>query len=130
MDIKQLQQIRRAQQIQRSVPQQKPAAETSTASPNFQSILDDQVSKNDSVKFSNHAMQRIAQRQIPFSQADLGRLNKAVNIAAEKGARESLVLMDNRGLVVSIPNRTVITAVDHTQLKDNVFTNIDSTVVV
>jgi len=130
MKINQLQQIRRAQQIQRSIPQNRPATESAGAKTDFKSILDEQVSHNGSVKFSNHAMQRIEQRQIPFTQADFGRLNKAVDIAAEKGAKESLVLMDNRGLVVSIPNRTVITAVDHTQLKNNVFTNIDSTVVV
>lgn len=130
MNINQLQQIRRAQQIQRSIPQNRPASESTGTNADFKSILDEQVSQNGSVKFSNHAMQRIKQRQIPFTQADFGRLNKAVDIAAEKGAKESLVLMDNRGLVVSIPNRTVITAVDHTQLKNNVFTNIDSTVVV
>ena len=130
MDINQLQQIRRAQQIQQSVPNNRTPAEPSKEQTDFKSILNEQISKNGSVKFSNHAMQRMEQRQILFSPADMGRLNKAVNIAAEKGARESLVLMDNRGLVVSIPNRTVITAVDHAQLKNNVFTNIDSTVVV
>jgi len=130
MDINQLQQIRRAQQIQRSIPQNRPSIESTGSKVDFKSILDEQVSQNGSVKFSNHAMQRIEQRRIPFTQADFGRLNKAVDIAAEKGAKESLVLMDNRGLVVSIPNRTVITAIDHAQLKNNVFTNIDSTVVV
>lgn len=130
MDITQLQQIRRAQQIQQAVPKKQTSTESSQAQADFKSILDEQVSKNGSVKFSHHAMQRMKQRQILFNQADMGRLNHAVNIAADKGAKESLVLMDNRGLVVSIPNRTVITAIDHTQLKNNVFTNIDSTVVV
>lgn len=53
-----------------------------------------------------------------------------VEKAAAKGAKESLVLVDNAALVVSIKNRTVITAVDKDSLKDNVFTNIDSAVVV
>ena len=48
--------------------------------------------------------------------------------AAQKGARESLVLLDDVALVVSIKNRTVITAVDAANLKENVFTNIDSAV--
>ena len=50
--------------------------------------------------------------------------------AAAKGAKESLVMVDNVALVVSVKNRTVITAVDQANLKDNVFTNIDSAVIV
>ncbi|HEX3047301.1 MAG TPA: flagellar biosynthesis protein, partial [Bacillota bacterium] len=57
-------------------------------------------------------------------------LRDAVNKAEAKGARESLILMDQMALVVSIKNRTVITAVDNESLKDNVFTNIDSAVIV
>ena len=53
-----------------------------------------------------------------------------VDKAAAKGCKESLVLVDNAALVVSIKNRTVITAVDKESLTDNVFTNIDSAVVV
>jgi flagellar operon protein len=39
-------------------------------------------------------------------------------------------MVDDVALVVSIKNRTVITAVDKASLKENVFTNIDSAVVV
>ena len=49
--------------------------------------------------------------------------------AAAKGARSSLVLMDKAALVVSVPNRTVITAVDKAALKENIFTNIDSAMI-
>ena len=57
-------------------------------------------------------------------------LKDAVNKAEAKGAKESLILMDQLALVVSVKNRTVITAVDGASLKDNVFTNIDSAVIV
>jgi flagellar operon protein len=50
-------------------------------------------------------------------------------MAASKGARESLVLLDQTAFVVSVPNRTVITVVDKENLKQNVFTNIDSAVI-
>ena len=52
-----------------------------------------------------------------------------VQLAASKGARESLVLMDQTAFVVSVPNRTVITVVDQPNLKQNVFTNIDSAII-
>ncbi|MDD4343286.1 MAG: flagellar biosynthesis protein, partial [Eubacteriales bacterium] len=40
------------------------------------------------------------------------------------------ILMDDLAFVVSIKNRTVITAVDGNSMKDNVFTNIDSAVII
>ena len=51
-------------------------------------------------------------------------------MAAGKGARESLVLMNELAFVVSVPNRTVITAMTGNSMKGNVFTQIDSAVVV
>lgn len=81
------------------------------------------------LKFSAHAQQRMRSRSISFTPAELDRINGAVSKAAAKGARESLLLINNKALVVSVPNRTVITAVDEGSLKENVFTNIDSAVI-
>ena len=61
----------------------------------------------------------------------MNQLKSAVDKAAQKGARESLILMNNDlALVVSVTNRTVITAMDGSSIRDNVFTNIDSAVIV
>ena len=61
----------------------------------------------------------------------MNQLKSAVDKAAQKGARESLILMNNDlALVVSVTNRTVITAMDGASIRDNVFTNIDSAVIV
>ena len=57
-------------------------------------------------------------------------LQEAVNRARAKGARESLVLMGELALVVSVKNNTVITAVDGANMRVNVFTNIDSAVII
>ena len=83
------------------------------------------------VKFSQHAIQRLQTRNINMSSTQMDQLKSAVDKAAEKGARESLILMNNDlALVVSVRNRTVITAMDGASIKDNVFTNIDSAVIV
>ena len=82
-----------------------------------------------SLKFSAHAQTRLQSRNIPFGPDEAARLEAAVGKAQAKGARESLVLMDGVALVVSVKNRTVITAVDAASLKDSVFTNIDSAVI-
>lgn len=100
------------------------AAANSTA---FAQILNKEVN---GVRFSQHALQRMQSRNIQLGQADLNKLNDAVDKAAQKGAQESLVLMNNLALVVSVKNRTVITAMDGNSIKDNVFTNIDSAVIV
>ena len=80
------------------------------------------------IKFSGHAQTRLASRRITLTEGDLAKLGDAITKAAAKGARESLVLMDRAALVVSVPNRTVITAVARDDMKENIFTNIDSAV--
>jgi flagellar operon protein len=86
----------------------------------------------DGIQFSQHALQRLQARNIKLGQAELIKLNNAVDKAAQKGAKESLVLMNNNNLalVVSVKNKTVITAMDSTSIKENVFTNIDSAVII
>lgn len=83
----------------------------------------------DGVKFSNHAVERMQSRGITFGPEDLGRLNDAISRAAAKGSKDSLVLMNDSALIVSVKNKTVVTVMDKNALKENVFTNIDSTIV-
>lgn len=83
------------------------------------------------LKFSQHATQRLQSRNINLNPEQMNQLKTAVDKAAQKGARESLILMNNDlALVVSVTNRTVITAMDGSSIRDNVFTNIDSAVIV
>ncbi len=83
------------------------------------------------VKFSQHALNRLQSRNINLTPDELEKLNRAVDKAAGKGARESLILFDNKlALVVSVKNRTVITAMNEESIRENVFTNIDSAVII
>jgi len=91
----------------------------------FDSIFRKEV---DNLKFSNHASKRIESRELHLSSNDMTKLQDAVNKAESKGAKDSLVMMDNRAFIVNIPNKTVITAVDVEQSDENIFTNIDSVV--
>ncbi|HLJ55019.1 MAG TPA: TIGR02530 family flagellar biosynthesis protein [Chthonomonadaceae bacterium] len=85
--------------------------------------------ESSAVRFSAHAQTRLASRQIALDTAHMDRLQGAVTKAAGKGSRDALVLMDDLAMVVSVKNRTVVTVVDKENLKQNVFTNIDSAVV-
>jgi flagellar operon protein len=81
------------------------------------------------LKLSSHALQRIQRREIAFDEPVAARLEAAVNQAAAKGSRESLVLVDSTAFLVSVRNRTVITAVPVAPMRDQVFTNVDSAVI-
>ncbi|MCB0209417.1 MAG: flagellar protein [Anaerolineae bacterium] len=94
----------------------------------FEDLLKSQLGRSPTVRFSAHAQHRIASRNIDFGSEEAVRLEQAIEKAANKGSRESLILMDDLALVVSIKNKIVITAVDADSRKENVFTNIDSVV--
>jgi flagellar operon protein len=79
------------------------------------------------LKFSRHAIERLEGRNLALGSAEMERLGSAVARAGEKGARESLVLLDELAFVVSVRNRTVITALQPS--KEGVFTSIDSAVI-
>ncbi len=92
----------------------------------FSEVLDKELDK---IQFSKHAQNRINARNINMDQAKMDKLNQAVSKAESKGAKESLVVMDDTAFVVSVENRTVITAANGDQLKESIFTNIDSAVI-
>lgn len=84
----------------------------------------------ETLKFSNHAVERMRSRGISFSPDQMEKLQMAVKKAAEKGGKDSLVLMNDAAVIVSVKNNTVVTVVDKPSLRENVFTNIDSTIVI
>lgn len=99
---------------------------------NVNSIVKDNTLKKvefPAVKFSNHAIERMQSRGISYSPEDITKLSQAVQKAAAKGSKDTLVLMDHSALIVSVKNNTVVTVMDKNALKENVFTNIDSTIV-
>ena len=81
------------------------------------------------LRFSKHAIERAQRRGIPLDASTLSRLQEGVGRIAGKGSRDSLVLVDGNAFVVSVPNRTVITAVGSEHMREHVFTNIDSAVI-
>lgn len=80
--------------------------------------------------FSAHARQRLQARQISLNAADVNKLAQAVEKAAAKGSRASLLLYKDLAFVAGVQNRTIITALDGESRKEHVFTNIDSAVIV
>ena len=97
----------------------------------FADELRSMLESSSQVQFSNHAIKRLESREIDVTENDrLERLNRGVELAAQKGCGQSLILVDSTAYIVSVENNKVITTVSQDDLKENVFTNIDSTVIV
>lgn len=95
----------------------------------FGRILQEKLEQSSDIKFSKHAEMRLQARNITLSQAQKDKINEAVRRAEAKGVKDSLVLMDGIAFVINIKNKTVVTAVNNNELKENVFTNIDGAVI-
>jgi flagellar operon protein len=97
----------------------------------FQSILDREIQRKDeSIKISGHASRRLMERNITLNENDMQALSRAMTKADAKGAKDSLMLYKDIAFIASIKNRTLITAIDPQDSEENIFTNIDSAVIV
>ena len=96
----------------------------------FKTLLDEQLSKSNPLRFSKHAQERVDQRGIELTEALLSNLTNAVSKAREKGARDVIVIDAAQAFIVNIPNNMVITTITDSEMRENVFTNIDSAVII
>ncbi|HVB10871.1 MAG TPA: hypothetical protein VNM16_10955 [Bacillota bacterium] len=81
------------------------------------------------LKLSAHAAERLRQAGVTLGPEAMQSVEGAVGQAAAKGAQTALVLLGSLALVVSVPNRTVVTAVDGARMGQGVFTGIDTAVI-
>ncbi|HOL80130.1 MAG TPA: TIGR02530 family flagellar biosynthesis protein [Ignavibacteriales bacterium] len=86
------------------------------------------VMQNTNLRFSAHAIKRLKKRDIVIDDVKLKKLENAIQEADQKGAKESLVIMNESALIVNIKNKIVVTAVPLTNGDKNIFTNIDTVV--
>jgi len=98
-------------------------------SKNFSQVISETIARQSELNFSAHSLKRMQSRGITLNLNDHERLLKAQEKLAEKGATESLVMLDDKAFVLSVKNKTVITALDKSEMKQTVFTNIDSAVI-
>lgn len=110
--------------------QQKKTTDTKTSQGlSFQDILSRQSAGTTEVKFSKHASNRLAERNIELTDNQMERLNEGTVKAGAKGIKESLVMVDEMAFIVNVPSNTVITAMNQSDANENVFTNIDGAVI-
>ena len=88
-----------------------------------------EVTNNQKLKISKHANDRIKERNISITEQEWQHVSEKVYEARSKGVNQPLVLMDQAALIVSAKNETVITAMERSETKNQLFTNIDGTIV-
>lgn len=92
----------------------------------LQSVL---KSENEGLTVSKHAQVRLEQRGIDIGETRWKQIGEKVTEAKNMGVKESLVLLEDAALIVSAKNNTVITAMNLTEASDQIFTNINGTIV-
>ncbi len=99
----------------------------------FRDLLKEKTSpleKETGIHLSTHAARRLKERNLEMDSAEFFKLKDAFQKLREKGGQDSLVITDKAAYIVDVPNQKVVTAIDKNNIVDNVFTKIDSTVLV
>lgn len=123
--MKKIPQLSQLQRLQMQHNVERPAAEKQNG---FADLLKEGIRREESVQFSKHAETRIKQRGIEVSEELVNNLNQAVAKAREKGAKDTVIIGAEGAFIVNVPNNIVVTTITEQEMKNNVFTNIDSAV--
>ena len=93
----------------------------------FKQVLDSVKSKDEGFTVSKHAALRL--NEINFTEEDMKQIEKGFEIAKDKNSKNTVMLYKDVALIASVENKTIITAVEKERAKDNIFTNVDSVVI-
>lgn len=96
---------------------------------NFEAMLREQLNKSQGLQLSKHAKERTEQRGIQVTSEVMNTLNDAVVSARKKGAKDILIIKQEDVFIINVPSNVVVTAMSAEESKKNVYTNIDSAVI-
>ncbi len=94
----------------------------------FTDILNKEL-ESSSLQFSKHAINRMNERGIDVNQNLQNDLNAAVEKARSKGAKDVVIISPESAFIVNVPNNMVVTTMNQAEMKNNIFTNIDSAII-
>lgn len=84
--------------------------------------------KENGIQFSTHALRRLQERNLAFDKEEYSKLQNALDKLKTKGGQDSLVITDKAAYILDVSKSTVVTAMDKASMSENVFTKIDSTI--
>jgi flagellar operon protein len=80
------------------------------------------------IHLSTHAMKRLQERNLTLDKEEYTKLQTAMDRLKLKGGQDSLVITGKAAYIVDVPKNTIVTAIDKESIGENVFTKIDSTI--
>ncbi len=95
----------------------------------FGELLKARTLESQGLNFSKHAAKRMGERGIAMDNQLMGDLEQAVEGARLKGAKDVAVIGRQGVFIVNVPNNVVVTTMSADDMKDRIFTNIDSAVI-
>ena len=101
----------------------------------FSNLLNEQIGKNsetanDGLNLSVHAARRLKERGMEIDGNEFLKIKNAMNMLRDKGGQDSLIITGKGAYIVDVENRKIVTAMDKDSMAQNVFTKIDSTMIV
>jgi len=96
----------------------------------FKGLLQKNLESKNEIKVSTHALKRLKERKLNMDNKEFAKIKKAIAQLREKGGKDSLVITDKAAYIIDVKNNTVVTAIDKKSIKNNIFTKIDSTIVI
>jgi len=79
---------------------------------------------------STHALKRLEERNLTFDKDEYEKIQSALDKLKNKGGKDSLVITEKGAYILDVQKNTVVTAMDKASINDNVFTKIDSTILI
>lgn len=127
MDVNGMQGLKQVEARQSGIPRQNTAAPgTGENQVGFGRLLQERA--NAGLNFSKHAAKRMNERGIAVDNQLMSDLEQAVEDARKKGARDVAIIGSRGVFIVNVPNNTVVTTMSQNDMRERVFTNIDSAV--
>ncbi len=82
------------------------------------------------LKISKHAAKRIDERDMDLKSEEFFKIKEAIGKLKNKGGQDSLVITKKGAYIVDVEKNTIVTALNKNNLGNNVFTKIDSTIII
>lgn len=99
--------------------------QTQTKIPKQTTQFKDVLAHQQTLKVSKHAEQRLSERNIEINQKQWQEISEKMSEAKQKGVTDSVVVTKEATLIVSNKNNTVVTALNHEEAENRIFTNIN-----
>jgi flagellar operon protein len=96
----------------------------------YKSEIENNFAPKRPIKISVHAAKRLKERNLDIQGEEFLKIKLAIEKLKNKGGQDSLVITDQGAYILDVKNQTIVTALDKESLKENVFTKIDSTILV